>query len=100
MNQQFPGAQVSISEDQLREFESLKCGVCGGKEFIETIEVKRLPIILSPEGQGGIIRIKTLKCIKCGTGLNPITGVSKDIDDGKKQETGGQTPGPDEGVQG
>jgi len=78
-------ANVGLSLEQIDGFESLKCG-CGVEEFVEVIKIKKLPAILSPTGQPGIVQMRSLRCVKCGAEMNPVTGISKEKDGGKEPE--------------
>lgn len=56
------GATIDI-----RTLDSFVCG-CGGTVFTKASEIKRLPAIVSPNGQSGVVFYEHYAvCVNCGT---------------------------------
>jgi len=52
---------------KMEELDELACPVCKNNHFVPTEKIKRIPALLSPNGQAGIAQLKIgVTCVKCG----------------------------------
>ena len=69
-----PKAQVNVD---LTDAETLVCGKCDNKIFIQGYVIKKISAIISPTGQEVIAPVQVFNCGNCGE-LLPLGG---DIDE-------------------
>ena len=62
MKQQVP----DLSQVDLTHAKTLECDECGGKGFKQTMMLKKLSALMSPNGQESIIPVAAFACEKCG----------------------------------
>ena len=62
MKQQVP----DLSQVDLTHAQTLECEECQGKGFKQTMMLKKLSALVSPNGQESIIPVGVFACEKCG----------------------------------
>ena len=58
-----PKAQVQVD---LQDADTMSCGKCDNKIFIQGYVIKKLSAIISPAGQEGIAPVQVFNCGSCG----------------------------------
>ena len=60
------GGPPSMDNVDLTHAKSIVCEECGNKGFRQTMMLKRLSALMSPNGQESIIPVMAFACDKCG----------------------------------
>ena len=61
--------QKSLSPETLLSCENVVCSSCGSHIFIKSVVIKRVPSIISPNGQAMNALLEQIMCGKCGRPL-------------------------------
>ena len=60
------GQQPDLSNVDLSKASTMKCEKCGGVGFRQTLMLKKLSPLVSPNGQEAIIPVGVFACDSCG----------------------------------
>ncbi len=60
------GQQQLPSNIPIDQLEAIKCIKCDCPDFVTITHMKRIPPILSPNGQEGIANLTIQRCVQCG----------------------------------
>ena len=61
-----PGGTPTLDNIDLTHAKDIVCEACGCKGFNQTMMLKRLSALVSPNGQEAIIPVMAFACDKCG----------------------------------
>ena len=61
-----PGGPTTIDQVDLTHAKDIACEKCNHKGFKQTMMLKRLSALVSPNGQESIVPVMAFACDKCG----------------------------------
>ena len=61
-----PGGPTTIDNIDLTHAKTLQCEECGCKGFKQTLMLKKLSALVSPNGQESIVPVAAFCCEQCG----------------------------------
>lgn len=60
--------QPDLSQEEIRDLDSVRCEECGNETFINALQMKVIPDVhpSSPPGGGGLQPVQVFACLGCG----------------------------------